>query len=335
MEEFTIEELERELYGTPEVNETANSETEEPSDEETEEIGNDNEFATTSFEDTPFAEEESEEEEVIQTDEETLEATKTQSEEAEYWKHRFSTYKSSNDVTKFNLRKDVANLKQDNAKLLKEIRNLKEYIQSSEVNSKASYFTQDDIDILGEEGIAAIQKSIDAAVNPLQQQLNRANQEKEELMVKEAESISRQAVVKFFANLEALVPDYEKINVDPAFIKYLERTDGMSGYTYHELFRIAEQEGNAYKVANFFNAFLDEQRGNKNARTQKLDANISPRSTASASNPKGKGKREEPITMEFIDKFYDDVMKGGVYTPKEAERIEARIDKAMIGGKIQ
>jgi len=65
----------------------------------------------------------------------------------------------------------------------------------------------------------------------------------------------RSAESKFYDELKKLVPDWETINRDPAFLDWLEEVDTLTGRKRQQLLDSAQDSLNANRVTNFFNAF--------------------------------------------------------------------------------
>ena len=332
-QELTIEEMEQAMYGAHTEEGPANPESDEPSKATSEEKGKLEGISVELADGDLLAGDESETIDTTISPETTSEAApqSVTDEEEETYKKRFKNFKPKADATIFNLRTELSKVKAECAKLLKSVGTLQDYIQTTEKKSTVVDLPQETKDYLGEEGVNAIQQTVDAAVDPFKKKLKADAKKEQEKLIREANDLATQANNSFFSILGAKVPDYAEVNVAPDFIKFLTKKDPVSGYTYSQLFKMAEDNGDADGVANFFITFKKGLKTKKSKAKEELDSNISPTSSASnSSSSKQSEKGVETWTEQAIENFYDDAQKGK-YTVDEANEIEARIDKYVFG----
>jgi len=307
-----IEELEQEMFGTQEV--------EEENEEE----------STLEEEST----EQEEEQEVVPVQEETI----PQQQPEVDWEKRFKNYKASTDITIRDLRSDLAKFKSKLADLQVEYSALVQ--TSKETQGSKSIFTEDDIDILGEPAVNAINKGVAEMVNsrvkPLQDEINRSRKELAEREASEAKALAKTNYNQFLSKLAKVVPDYEDINVSPGFIEYMKEVDEYSDYPRSYLFEKAEQALDVQRISSFFLDYKSKVSGKK----KPLEKAITPsgvRGDSQNTRQNNSGK-DINITRAFIDQFYNDLNRGkykGEKAQKEANRIEALIDQAVISGQVR
>ena len=78
--------------------------------------------------------------------------------------------------------------------------------------------------------------------------------------LRRAEGVAEKATMAVFVQqLAGLVPDWEQINLDPNFMVFLSQLDPASGQTYHALMLNARDDGDARRVAHFFNGFKEQR----------------------------------------------------------------------------
>ncbi len=262
----------------------------------------------------------------IDNTETTLDKPKRQN-----WKKRYTNFKVSTDATIFSLRKDLAASIATIEKLSGQV----EELMKAEPVVKQTFeekFSKEDRDVLGDDALKSMNTAMEDMVAPLKEELAQAKKDKAALLKKQREDATASAASIFLQKLSDEVPDYEEIDVDPAFAEYLQQIDPLSGFTRLDLFKRAEQGGDVARVAMFMNNFTKEQ-GKGNAE---LDKHITPSTNSSQGSDTHIGDNTEVITPEFIDKFYEDSIRG-VYRGREKERItiedkiDAHLAKVMGG----
>ncbi len=145
----------------------------------------------------------------------------------------------------------------------------------------------------------------------------------------------------FVRDLTSKAPDWRVVNLEPGFTDWLNQTPKYGRKTKLELMKEAHVLWDADTVASFFTDYKKEKPGAvipSNTPTQKGDL------TTLQSPPKGTGdgnvtpvvKEAEIVTRQFVNDFYLKKSKGGYKgMEKQAQEIEAKIDKAASLGLIQ
>jgi hypothetical protein len=113
-----------------------------------------------------------------------------------------------------------------------------------------------------------------------------------------------------------LVPDYQTVDQDPAWHRYLLGIDSLSGRVRQQLLNEAINMGRANRVAAFFNGFKQQQ-GQAYAT-----------SVGARSNPSGR-----VFTNDSIRAMYEHRRKGG-YTDQEWQALEAELAQALKTGQV-
>jgi hypothetical protein len=171
---------------------------------------------------------------------------------------------------------------------------------------------------------------------------DKSGTELSERIAKIEKSQTRTIEERFGDDLNRLAPDWEKINEDPKFLEWLKEEDQFTGYTRFQLATSAQNDMNGPRVAAFYNAFKKDiypevKNDDPNNGESKKDMSkfVAPNASKSGSN-REPNKESEPITREYINKFYSDAAKGVYEGRKEAyDKIEALITKALSEGKIE
>lgn len=151
---------------------------------------------------------------------------------------------------------------------------------------------------------------------------------------------------KLLANLDEKLPNWRQLNTNDAFLDWLRLPDPYSGAIRHDMLKAAYAQGNAHRVAAFFNGFLAEEAAVAPV-TAEPDASVTKvpkiplqnlaapgraKTAASANAP-----AEKPFfTRPQIAAFYADVA-AGKFRGRDAEKnkAEAQIFEAQREGRIR
>jgi hypothetical protein len=135
----------------------------------------------------------------------------------------------------------------------------------------------------------------------------------------------------FFDRLVKLVPDWEAINENQAFLAWLSEVDPMLGQPRQTALDAAQQTLNADRAAAVFKAFTGTQPA---ARPGNLDKQVSPKGTATA--PVNSSKAPVLYTEQQIVDFYN-AKRRGEFRHKEQEvaQLEAEINLAISEGRVR
>jgi hypothetical protein len=138
---------------------------------------------------------------------------------------------------------------------------------------------------------------------------------------------------KFWAKVEALVPDWKTLDVDPAWIEFLNTTPDFTTETYRDLAAKAIQAGDHNKVAKL----VDIWRGPKQAEPVKQPVNpelqrqVVPSTVKASSSLPATGKI---WSKEEYEAAYD-VRNVTRYGQKKADEMSAEADRAVAEGRVR
>jgi hypothetical protein len=248
------------------------------------------------------------------------------------WEERFKTYKQMADATIHGLRQENLTLKEDVQSMKVQMQELVGKINQAQDKKLdiTSLFSEEERNLIGEETIKGIEKavltSIDTSVSPLKSQLEQERRERAEAEARKVKNERAQSDAEFLKKLGDMVPDLQKIDRDPAFIKWMSGPDSISGFPRARLFKTAQQAGDVARVAEFF---LEYAKLTAPKKDEKMEKKLTPSNQAVAPKTPKTNKRRT-ITMKQIDRFYDDVARGRYkHRPKEQQKMESLIDRAL------
>lgn len=134
----------------------------------------------------------------------------------------------------------------------------------------------------------------------------------------------------FFKSLTELVPDWEALNANDNFLKWLDEVDELTGETRQSLLSKAESQRDPVRAAKFFNMFKKTSQSWAANSNTSLEQQIVPPVNQPSSSPPSK----KIWTRGEISDFYDRVRRGSI-SDTDATAIEADITAATIEGRIR
>jgi hypothetical protein len=250
----------------------------------------------------------------------------------EDWEKRYKNLRASRDEALYNAKAQLANA-------LDQITILKDQVKELQtkmpvVDPLEGVFTQEDTDTLGEATVETMkrvtQKVRESVSKPLQDELEnerKLRRKQDELNVQKAKS---DAYSIFLRRIADAVPDWQAINFDPGFEKYMKEPD-IDGTIRSVYFQEAEASGNAALVVRYMKDYKDSI----GSRPDPLLSKVTPTGDNAGATQIKEKKQEETISRSYINKFYDDLSRGRyIGRASEANAIEAKIDRAARKGLI-
>jgi uncharacterized protein YukE len=145
------------------------------------------------------------------------------------------------------------------------------------------------------------------------------------------ETVAQTAEQSFFDRLTKMVPDWEQINANDAFLAWLAEVDPVYGHPRQAALNASQQSMNADRAAAVFKAFAATQPAapKPNAVTKQ----VSPKAAATAAPT---SQTKPMLTQQQVVDYYN-AKRRGEYRGQEAEvqRIEAMINLAIAEGRVQ
>lgn len=136
--------------------------------------------------------------------------------------------------------------------------------------------------------------------------------------------------VDFFKSLAEAVPDWELVNKDPNFLKWLDEVDELTGEPRQELLSRAEKSRDAARTAKFFTVFKKTSSTWAANSNRSLESQVTPSTNRAPNTPPSK----KIWSRGELAEFYARARRGEV-SDKEAVAIEADIHLAQIEGRIR
>lgn len=341
------EEAEKAMFGSGEED-LSDKETPSPDDEGSDDVEDNendesNSFTHESTKVTTQSEDTDDDEDDSDEDDESTQSKPTKKPRVS-WKKRFASYKATTDSTIYSLRQELASTKSELAdaydsvdEMKKELASIKRQLTSSK-DPYEGLVSDEDKELLGEEAINVIKKLAskkeeDPRIAQLQEELEELRKEKKKALKREQENFQVESQNKLKTGLLKLVPNFERIDMDPDFHKYLQGVDEDSGIPRSKLFASAVTSRDVKGTARFY---LDFNSLKPKTREEILSSKVKPTgSGASSTDDSGnKGKKKMYHYQEY-SKFMDDIGRGK-YRGKEDEKKKwlAIYDRALEEGRM-
>ena len=239
-----------------------------------------------------------------------------------YWEQRFKVMEGKFKSEVPRLSEQIRDLMGQNDRLTNLIATLQEPKEKKPEISEGAYLTDEEFERFEEEGFE--RSTIDLIGSMAERIAEKRLSQYDIKLDKVTNEVATSSKDRFFSELTAKVPDWELLNVDEGFIKWLSEPDGYSGNTRQQSLDGAYGVMNTSKVANIFNAYK------KPAPSNSLEKQVAPgRGTATATP----ASQKKVWSKGDITKFYSDQIKGK-YSDKETVKLEKDIFLAQKEGRI-
>jgi hypothetical protein len=235
------------------------------------------------------------------------------------WEHRFKVLQGKYSA-------EVPRFAAENKDLKSRLELLEQELEQMKAKPAESLVKQEEIDEYG-PGLVDLARRIareeqaqkDAEIAKLKTQIAQLS-----------DASTKTASNDFFKSLTAIVSDWEQINEDPGFIKWLEEVDDLTGETKQNLLSRAESARDAARVGKFFTSYKKAASSWAANSAQSLESQVVPPTNKSPDTPPSK----KVWTRAEITDFYGRMRRGEV-SDQDAIAIEADITAASIEGRIR
>lgn len=197
--------------------------------------------------------------------------------------------------------------------------------------------TDEDVAAFGQDLIEVQRKVAREVAAEFRAELDNLKAENADLRKQIGDTGSKVTEASFETRLHRLVPDFDAVNVDPAWIAWLEEVDPMLRGPRKLAAQVAFNNGDAEGVAHYVSLFKASVAPAAveptTQKTEELERQIQPsRSASSTQNASPKGK---VYTAADITKMFNKVAQlGNQGKLDEARKLEAEIDAAYMEGRV-
>lgn len=264
--------------------------------------------------------------------------TKPQEVPDEKWAHKYHTLKGMYDAEVPRLHSQVREMQAQMQQLIADKAAVEARV--AEVPKVDSLITDEDKEAFGPDLIDLINRATESKVATLRDReaelLSKISKLEGQLgNVEERQGISDKD--RFLMGLGQQVSDWEKINVDPGFLTWLQEVDPVYGIPKNVALNSAYENLDVSRVASIFNAYkqLVEPAAPVAPvkRQQELQRQVAPTRTRSTSQPND--NMDRPVfTNSDIEEFYTN-WRRGYFTDEEAANMEQQIHAAIAEGRVR
>lgn len=215
--------------------------------------------------------------------------------------------------------------------------------------------TDEDIENFGPELTDFIKRQATVIASDMTAEVRAENQQLRQQIEQTAASTGQVQADRYFTRLSELVPDYEAINVNPAFLGWLGEIDEMAGVPRQAFLNSAFEARDPVRTAKLFNAFKTAigQPPAKVPPPPPPSPGAAPPAPAQPGNgddrsispASGSGGGLDLLNIDDpnaiwtgaeIKAFTNDILRG-LYKGREADqaRVQASIDRAIVEGRVR
>lgn len=230
---------------------------------------------------------------------ETASTEKQKAQEGEDWEYRYKKLRSASDQFKFNARTTIANLEYKVSSLEKVIRETP--VVEPDIFEGA--VSEEDTALLGDKAVEVMKRvsktAADKASEPLKAKLE-AERKKAEAAKGEAEKVANEAKRTNFINrLAKAVPEYNEIDHDKGFEKFLLEDDPINGGQRMGYFKAANDRWDVATIVNYMREY-------RPLKVDKLANKVTPTGTPVSTTDTSE-LETKLLPVSDMEKFYDDV----------------------------
>lgn len=257
-----------------------------------------------------------------------------ESKDAGYWKHRF-------DVLQGKYNAEIPSLRRENSELTAKVEKLEKQAQTpanagnavDRVQSALGDLSANEIEEFGPDLINLIRRVAgnnvgeQESLKDIQGKLDRLEQERAQERQMTQQQAAQTAELTFLDGLAKQVPNWQAINADQNFLRWLDGVEPITGATWQSLLDKASGDFDYYRVARIFTSFPGYTQAPKGNKLP--DDVVQPSQTRSSVAEPVSGKI---WTNADISQFYRDQRK---YTKEQFAALEADIFAANAEGRTR
>lgn len=235
------------------------------------------------------------------------------------WEHRFKVLQG-----KYN--SEVPRFAQENKELKSRLENLEEELQVLKTKPAEPLVKPEEIEEYGPGLVDLARRIAQEELRGKEAEINKLKRQLEQVSEVTTKTVSND----FFRSLDAISPEWRTINEDPAFLRWLDEVDELTGETRQNLLGKAEAARDAVRVGKFFNSYKKTSSTWAANSAQSLEQQLVPPTNKAPQTPPSK----KVWTRGEISEFYARMRRGEV-SDQDAVAIEADITAASIEGRIR
>lgn len=252
----------------------------------------------------------------------------------ETWQQKYRTLKGMYDAEVPRLHAQVKELQSYVTQLRDQIDNTPKPTAQPTETKKSSLVTDADVEAFGADLIEVQRKVAREVAMEFQTEIEALKAANAELRKQVSQTGAQVGEVTFEQRLFAQVPDWARLNNDPAWIAWLDEVDPILRGPRRNAAQAAYNAGDAEAVAYYVQLFRDSTAAPVvDTRQKELERQVQPTRTATSQTPVSqKGKI---YSTRDVEKMFLKVKELNVaHKFDEANKLEAEIDAAYMEGRV-
>lgn len=242
--------------------------------------------------------------------------------EENQWEQRYKSLRGKYDA-------EVPRLSASNKELTVKLQSIEKELESIR-NAKAavpeSLVKPEEVQEYGEPLVDLIRRAAREEVSAKDQEILQLKSRLERFEATNAKT----AEVDFWTRLSTACPEWEDINRDDGFLKWLAEYDELTGLQRQDSLDDAQRNNDAVRAARFFNKWKEMSQQQAATATKSLEEQVVPATSTVSTPPPGK----KIWTRGEIQDFYAKARRGEI-SDKDMVAIEADIHAAHIEKRIR
>lgn len=252
----------------------------------------------------------------------------------EKWEQKYKTLKGMYDAEVPRLHAELRDLKAT----VESLRKQPEPAEPTKPAAPTKLVTDADVEAFGSDLIEVQRKVAREVAAEFRSELDSLKAENAELRKQIGDTGTKVTEASFETRLHRLVPDFEAVNTDPAWIAWLEEVDPMLRGPRKMAAQVAFSNGDAEGVAHYVSLFKAATAPAAvepaSQKAEELERQIQPSRNNAASAPVASPKGRTYTTAD-INKMFKQVTDFGVRGEiDKARKLEAEIDAAYMEGRV-
>lgn len=269
-----------------------------------------------------------------------VEPEKQEDDEAKVWQQKYKTLKGMYDAEVPRLHSQIKDMQAEFESLKRTVESAKDEEAQAKVRSEReasrNLVTDEDRQEFGEEMIAVQRKVAREETAELNEKLEAITADNAELKNQLSATGEQVTTASFEQRLTSTIPDFAQLNVDPAWIEWLNEYDPMLRGPRSVAAQKAFSEGDVDGVAHYVNLFKESKQAAvpvKEAVSEELESQIQPSKVANTSQQVS--QQGKLYTDADIRGMFAKVMQlNNSDRTDDARKLEAEIDAAYAQGRV-
>jgi hypothetical protein len=238
------------------------------------------------------------------------------------WEQRYKSLRGKYDA-------EVPRLAATNKELtvkLQSIENEIEYLKQAKENPKQSLVKPEEVQEFGEPLVDLIRRAARDEVSHKDQEILNLKSRVERFEA----SNNKTAEIDFYSRLSSAVPEWEEINREDGFLKWLSEYDDLTGLQKQDSLDDAHRNNDPVRAARFFNTWKEMSKKQAATTTRSLESQVVPTASTASTSPPGKKIWSRGEIQDFYKKA-----RMGDFDDAKMVAIESDIHAAQLEGRIR